>query len=175
MAPVIGPQVPVQFSDTETYSKNILGPVYFTLSNLRVEGQAGTPALPKTVAPEQSPYIVANNEEIKASVDIQFNDSPLTRLLLCLGTTVEVCFSFEAIGAKADDADLTASIKTEKDKLSYTVTWEGTPEAGGMKPGFYAGGAVATIGPAMHPCAQFVFGYGYIAKVLLQVYAAFSH
>lgn len=42
---VVGKQPP-QYSDSETYSKGILGPVYFTLSNLNVAGSSTLPAAP---------------------------------------------------------------------------------------------------------------------------------
>ncbi len=173
MAAIAQPKT--QYTTTESYSKNVLGPVSFTLSNLRIKGTAGLPEEPKQVAPGQSPYIIASNEEFSASVDVEFNDSPLTRLLLCLGTKVEICFAFEGMGAKAAEVDLTAAIWTEKDKFNYTVTYQGTPEESGLSNGFYVIAAVATVGPSKHACAPFVFGYGYIAKRLLQVYQAFNH
>jgi hypothetical protein len=83
-----------QNTDTETYSKGILGPVYFTLSNLNVAGSDVAPA-----DLHQSQYIVASNENFTISVDIEFNASPLAKLLMCLGTTISVDFGFEGFGA----------------------------------------------------------------------------
>jgi hypothetical protein len=92
---------------------------------------------------------------------------------MCLGTTVNVDFGLEGFGA-APDVDVPApSIVTEKDTLSYVITWEGTPDMAKLTPGLYAIGATVTIGPSNHPCAQFVFGFGYIEEILLQVYPAF--
>lgn len=172
--PKVGAQVPFQVADTETYSKNILGPVYFELCNLRLGGKAEAPEWPKNVAPAQSPYIIASNEEFEVSVDIRFNDSPLTRLLLCLGTRMSICFSFEGVGAKAVELDLEVSDLTVKDKFEYTLTWKGTPEQAGLSAGFYGAAAVATVGPVEHPCApKCAYGFGYIAKVLVQIYEAY--
>ncbi len=171
----IDSQVPYQVVNTETYSKNVLGPVYFELCNLRLAGKAETPEPPKHVAPTQSPYIIASNEEFEVSVDIKFNDSPLTRLLLCLGTRMTICFAFEGVGAKAVELDLEVSDLTVKDQFEYTLTWHGTPEQAGLTAGFYVVAGVATIGPIEHPCApKCAYGFGYIAKQLVQVYEAFK-
>jgi hypothetical protein len=167
---VVGPQNPNQYSDTETYSKNILGPVWFTMKNLRVAGTAGDPVPPVHVAPKQSPYIIASDEVFSLSVDIEFNHSPLSSLLMCLGTVMNIDFAFEGLGAKANELDLAVSDVTQKDKYTYTLTYTSTPRNAGMDAGLYKIAAVATIGPANHPCSQFVLGYGYITEVLLQVY-----
>jgi hypothetical protein len=167
---VVGPTPSKLYSSTETYSKNVLGPVFFTLSNLRVLGSAGEPMLSEFVAPGQSPYIIASDEVFNASVDIEFNKSPLSELLLCLGTKVKITFAFEGVGGRASEIDLDAEIKTEKGVFKYTITFSGVPAKVDLRPGFYGIAAVATIGPSDHPCAQYIFGYGYIAKALLQVY-----
>lgn len=170
-----GAQPHKSLTDTETYSKNVLGPVFFTLSNLSVRGYAGEPEPPVHVSPEQSQYIIASNEQFEVSVDVEFNNSPLAQLMMCLGTKVSVCFSFEGIGAKAVELDLSDAIVTEKGRTQYTLKWVGTPDAAKLTPGFYAIAAVATVGPIDHPCApKCAFGFGYIAKVLLQVYSAFE-
>lgn len=153
---------------TEVYSKNILGPVSFTLSYLNVQGSNSAPA-----APNQSQYIVASDEEFQLSVQIDFNSSPLSKLLMCLGTTVSVNFGLEGFGAAPDVDILAPSIVTQKDQLAYVITWEGTPDMAKLTPGLYEIGATVTVGPSSHPCAQFVFGFGYIEKILLQVYKAF--
>lgn len=159
-----GPQADTQPTGSETYSKNILGPVSFTLSYLNVVGSNTTP--------NQSQYIVASDEKFQLSVQIDFNSSPLTKLLMCLGTTIKVDFGLEGFGA-APDVDVTASIVTQKDQLSYVISWEGTPDMAKLTPGLYEIGATVTVGPSSHPCAQFVFGFGYIQEILLQVYPAF--
>ncbi len=165
--PVSGPQPGHEHSATETYSNNILGPVAFQLSYLNVAGSNTNLA-----APNQSQYIVASNEKFKLSVQIEFNSSPLSKLLMCLGTTVSVDFGLEGFGA-APDVDVKASIMTQKDQLVYVVTWEGTPDMAKLTPGLYEIGATVTVGPGNHPCAQFIFGFGYIEEILLQVYPAF--
>jgi hypothetical protein len=172
----IGSQVPYQVSETETYSKNVLGPVSFTLCNLHIEGLAEDPELPKQVSPGQSPYIIASDEEFEVSVDIEFNHSPLTKLLLCLGTKLMVRFSFEGIGAKATEIDLKDMIVSTKDQFKYTLSWKGTPEQAGLTSGFYVIAAIATVGPVEHDCApKCAYGFGYIAKVLMQVYNAVDY
>lgn len=162
-----GPQPTPQPTASETYSNNILGPVTFELSYLNVAGSNTAPA-----DPSQSQYIVASNEPFTVSVQINFNSSPLTKLLMCLGTTVSVDFGLEGFGS-APEVDLKASIVTEKDKFVYVVSWTGTPDDAGLTPGLYEIGATVTVGPGNHPCAQFVFGFGYIEEILLQVYPAF--
>jgi hypothetical protein len=168
------PDQPPQYGATETHSRNILGPTFFDLYDLRVEGGTEQPQPPGFIAPSNSPHIIASNETFKASVKIKFNDTPLTRLLLCLGTVIKVHFAFEGVGGKAVEKDLEASIETEKGHFEYTITYEGTPDSAGLTQGFYAIAAVAEVGPAKHPCAQYIFGYGYVAKALLQVYQSFS-
>ncbi|PSN05803.1 hypothetical protein C7271_21205 [filamentous cyanobacterium CCP5] len=163
---------PGTVSATETTSTNILGPSYFLLKDLRVAGQAGLPEEPTQIAPGQSPFIVATNEEVKVSVDVEFNDTPLTRLLLCLGLKVEVHFAFEGVGGKAAEVDVSVDLRTFKGQRSYTLTWTGTPESIGMGKGLYGVAAIASISPAEHECSQEVIGYGYIAARLLQVYPA---
>ena len=161
-----GPQPGEQHRGSETYSKNILGPVIFELSYLNVIGSSNVPA-----DPTQSQYIVASNEPFTLSVQVNFNNSPLTKLLMCLGTTISVDFGLEGFGA-APDVDVKASMVTQKDKFVYVVTWTGTPTDAKLTPGLYEIGATVTIGPANHPCAQYVYGYGYIEEILLQVYPA---
>jgi hypothetical protein len=169
-APVVGPQPKHQLSATETYSKNILGPVQFELYGLRVEGTAGDPIPPEFVAPGQSPYIIASDEVFNASVNIKFNKTPLSSLLMCLGTKITMNFHFEGQGGAATEVDLAATITTQKDEYEYEVKLSSLPIKAGMTPGLYIVSATAEVGPAEHKCSQYVMGYGYIAKVLLQVY-----
>lgn len=164
--PTKGPQ-PNPYTDSETYSKGILGPVYFTLSNLNVAGSNDAPA-----DLHQSQYIVASDEKFTISVDIEFNQSPLSKLLMCLGTSVSVDFGFEGFGAAADEVDVKASIVTEKDVFKYTISKTLTPDEAKLTPGLYQIGATVTVGPGNNPCAQYIFGYGYIEEILLQVYPA---
>lgn len=159
-----------QVSDSETYSRNILGPVFFTLSDLKVNGTAGEPLLPDFVAPAQSPYIVAEDEKVIASAKIAFNKSPLSALLMCLETKITMNFHFEGQGNIADEVDQAVTIYTQKDTYEYTLALPGTARKWGMDPGLYVVSATAEVGPAQHKCSQFILGYGYIADVLLQVY-----
>lgn len=164
---VIGAQSPFQHSDSETYADNILGPVWFSMYNLRVSGTNTNPA-----APSQSPYIVAEDEEFVVSVDIKFNKTPLSSLLMCLKTRIAVTFGMEGFGAKADEVDLESVILTQKGVYEYTITHRTTPKAAKMDPGLYEIGAVAEIGPVENECKTPVFGHGYIEEALLQVYPA---
>ena len=163
---------PVQVSDTQTRSQSILGPVVIELSNLNVAGVGESFRFPETIAPADSPYIIADTETFKLSVDIEFNQQPLTQLLVCLGTTINVKFALEGLGNSAPDVDLAVKAVTRKDEFTYTVTFEGIPQDAGMAAGRYAISATVEIGPADHDCSQQVYGYGYIAGVLLQMYAA---
>lgn len=166
------PQPKRQISATETESTNILGPVAFKLSNLKAEGQADEAMLPAQIAPEQSPFIVRSDEPVRFSVEAEFNDTPLTRLLLCLELEITVNFAIEGVGAIAVETDVHAVARTRKGESSYTVEIEVTPESLGLTPGVYAIAAVASVIPADNPCSQDAIGYGYIAGQLLQVYAA---
>ena len=170
LVPVNGPQPLTQHTASETYSRNIMGPVFFEMSNLRVGGSDRAPGGGLEVAPANSPFIVANTESFTASVHIEFNRTPLTRLLLCLGTKIKVKFPVEGLGSAATETELTAEITTEANKFDYALVYEGTPARAGLTEGFYMISAVAEIGPSNHPCAQFLFGAGYVAKVYLQVY-----
>ncbi len=168
----IGGQPRAQVGSTETYSKNIIGPVYFTLCNLRFAGVGDD--TDKDVALSQDQHIVAEDEEYAVSVDIEFSHNPLTRLLLCLGIKVDVCFSFESIGNKGSDVDVAASIVTQKDQYTYTITHVGKPGEDGFGNTLYVGAATATINPPDHVCApNCPFGFGYLATVLVQVYPSF--
>ena len=161
-----------EYSATETYSKNILGPAFFEMSGLTIAGTAGIPVPPFGVAPSQSPYIVADNEKFAVSLTVKFNKSPLTSLLMCLGTEVHVRFAFEGIGGLATEKDVEVIICTKKDTYEYEVKWEGTPEDAELTPGLYGVAAVAQVGPVKHECSQPIIGYGYLAGKLLQVYPA---
>ncbi|ASC71068.1 uncharacterized protein XM38_020180 [Halomicronema hongdechloris C2206] len=163
---------PPLYSASETKSTNILGPAYFELCDLRVAGTAGQPDLPMQVAPAQSPYIVASNEQFSVSVDVKYNNTPLTRLLLCLGLKMEVHFAFEGIGGKAIETDASVSKITVKDDFTYTLTWTGTPDMLGLTKGLYGIAAIISVSPADHPCSQDVIGYGYVAARLMQVFPA---
>ncbi|MEL7501160.1 MAG: hypothetical protein AAFN18_01680 [Cyanobacteria bacterium J06554_6] len=164
--------IPNDITTNETRSTNILGPVSFSLSDLKVAGE-GSPLLPPGfVAPNDSPLIVASDEKFTISVQIDFNNSPLTKLLLCLGTKMTVCFSLEGMGQKAKELDFEVMEVTQKGDYSYALTFTSTPEAENVTPGLYVITAIAAIGPSEHPCANDVYGYGYIAGTLLQVYAA---
>ncbi len=165
--PTDGPQPDKLHTSSETYSRSILGPSYFTLSELNVAGSSVVPA-----DPSQSQYIVASNEKFTVSLKIKFNDSPLTRLLLCLGVNISADFGFEGFGANADEVDVKASIVSQKDVFEYVIQWTGTPDQAKLTAGLYEIGATVTVGPGNNPCAQYIFGYGYIEEVLMQVYPA---
>jgi hypothetical protein len=166
MAPAPGGQ-PVEVGTTETYSRSIVGPVAFKLQNLRIAGRSTKPA-----APSNSPFIIAANEVYDISVDVIFNQTPLTELLMCLGTQMCICFSFEGFGKKAAEVDLSKCELTRKDVYSYTITYTGVPLNDGLTPGLYAIGAVAEIGPVKNACSTKVFGHGYVKEVCLEVYPA---
>ncbi|HIK18075.1 MAG TPA: hypothetical protein IGS53_22695 [Leptolyngbyaceae cyanobacterium M33_DOE_097] len=170
--PVSGPQASTHQGGSELYSKNIIGPAWFTMSDFRVEGSAGDPLPPEQVGPNQSKYIVASNESVTASVKLTFNKSPLTALLMCLGIKLKVNFHFEGFGNIATEIDLTTEKTSEKDVYEYDLKLDLVPGIAGLTAGLYEVAATAEIGPGKNECAQHVFGYGYIQEFLLQVYAA---
>lgn len=159
---------PTPHSDTEIYSRSVLGPVVFTLSNLNVAGSSIIPA-----DPSQSQYIVASNEPFTVSLIVEFNQSPLSKLLMCLGTTVTADFGFEGFG-KGPEGNVQGQIVTVNNQFVYKIEWKGTAQdiMPVLTPGLYEIGATVTVGPAKHPCAPSVIGYGYIEEILLQIYPA---
>ncbi|PSB05865.1 hypothetical protein C7B76_30655 [filamentous cyanobacterium CCP2] len=166
---VIGvPGQPDELTLTETRSQTIVGPVTFKLSNLDVRGLGNNPA-----DPANSQYIIAEDEYFIASVDVEFNKTPLTELLMCLGTRINISFGLEGYGIRAAEVDLSATKLTEKGVYVYHVeTMPTRPSDQGMPFGLYGIGAVATVGPVENPCTTKIWGHGYIERVLLQVYPA---
>ena len=163
------PQEYPQYSDTETYSKQVLGQSSFELYRLAVLGTKGNPPPPWKVAPSQSPYIIDTNEDMWVGVHIYFDRSPLTKLLMCLGTPVHVCFSFEGFGKKTAEVDLPVKIITEEGRFRYWIGTRIQPQQLGLTPGFYQMAATVEVGPLTHRCGKYVFGYGYIGEVRVQI------
>lgn len=157
---------PREVSATETRSRTIVGPVTFELHDLRVRG-LGT----KSADPVNSPFIISEDEGYELSVNVVFNRSPLTELLMCLGTRVTIDFGLEGYG-KAPETDVQASIITTKGQFSYSLVYQGVARRDGLTPGLYAIGAVATVGPVENKCTTKIWGHGYIQEVLLEVYAS---
>ncbi len=168
---VIGvPGQPDEISLTETRSKTIVGPVTFKLSNLDIKGLGTLPA-----DPANSQYIIAANEPFVVSVDVEFNRTPLSELLMCLGTRINIDFGFEGFGVDGDEINLMATALTEKGVYKYHVETKPVRPIdvpSGMGPGLYQIGAVAKVGPVENKCTTKIWGHGYIAEVLLEVYAA---
>lgn len=168
------PQGP-QYSATETYSKHILGSSSFHMYYLYAKGWGGTVPYPWEVRPDLpgttgSPYIVNLNEPMEVGVCIEFDRSPLTELLMCLGTDINIDFAFEGFGKLALETDKDVTITTVKDRFRYLVRYVGTPQQLGLTPGYYELAATATIGPSAHACGRFIYGYGYIGEIRFQVY-----
>ncbi|MEM6251656.1 MAG: hypothetical protein AAF821_01930 [Cyanobacteria bacterium P01_D01_bin.156] len=168
----VGENITKLISAEETYSHNILGPVEFDLYHLQVSASVAEPALPYQVAPANKAQIVEKEEVFKLKTKVRFNNTPLTRLLLCLGIDVKVNFCIEGCGGNATEVDVTSSITTEKDKFEYEIAWAGTAQVAGMTPGFYAIAAVANVEMSDHPCAPALLGAGYVAGIVMQVYDA---
>lgn len=159
---------PNELTNSETRSQSIVGPVTFTLSNLDVRGLGNIPA-----DPANSQYIVAEDEYFVISVDVEFNKTPLTELLMCLGTRINIDFGLEGYGIKAAELNLSATYVTQKGVYKYHLESAPTrPADQNMLTGLYEIGAVATIGPVENPCTTKIWGHGYIERVLLQVYGA---
>ena len=165
---VIGvPGQPDELTLSETRSKSIVGPVTFKLFNLDVKGLGINPA-----DPANSQYIIAANEEFEVSVDIQFNQQPLTELLMCLGTRINVDFGLEGYGSSAPEINLRATLVTQPNVYTYRLVAKAVPNRVGLTPGLYEIGAVATVGPVENKCTTKIWGHGYIKEILLQVYRA---
>jgi hypothetical protein len=147
-----------EVSDTEIFSENLLGPVSFKLSALKVKGKG----------PGASD-IIAYDEELEVSVKVTFNQTPLSTLLMCLGTDVAITFDFEGFGP-AKDTNTSVPITTRPNQFEYTVTYTGTPRKLGLDKGYYELAATSTIGPVTHECGEHVLGYGYIGEFRFQVY-----
>ncbi len=154
--------------DTETYSREILGQSQFELYHLKATGQRG--ALPPWGPhPEQSKHIVDLDEDLRVGLIVKFDQSPLTRLLLCLGVDVCAYFHFEGLGSASAEKDLKVVVKSVENQFKY---WVGTvikPQDLGLTKGYYLVGATVEIGPLTHRCGQYVFGYGYIGERRLQI------
>lgn len=158
---------PRELADTETRSKSVIGQVTFNLMDLRVGGLGTNPA-----DPTNSPFIIAENERYELSVSVEFNRSPLTELLMCLGTQITVDFGIEGYGVNAPEVNVQESIVTTKDTYSYTIVHSAVARGDGLTPGLYEIGAVATVGPVRNKCTTKIWGHGYIREVVLQVYTA---
>ncbi|MBW4480928.1 MAG: hypothetical protein KME14_00145 [Tildeniella torsiva UHER 1998/13D] len=154
--------------DTETYSREILGQSQFELYHLKATGLRGQ-VPPWGPYPEQSKHIVDLDEDLRVGLVIKFDQSPLTRLLLCLGVDINAYFHFEGLGSAAAEKDLKVTIKSVEGQFKY---WVGTvikPEDLGLTKGYYLVGATVEVGPLTHKCGQYVFGYGYIGERRLQI------
>ena len=166
-----GPNIPegqtVEVSTSETRSRTIVGPVTFKLENLSVRGLGTKPA-----DPSNSPFIIAEDEQYELAVDVVFNRTPLTELLMCLGTRIIIDFGLEGYGKNAPEVDVQATLVTTKDQFSYQLIHRGVAQRDGLKPGLYETGAVATVGPVENRCTTKIWGHGYIKEVLLEVYAS---
>ncbi|MBE9112969.1 hypothetical protein IQ273_26635 [Nodosilinea sp. LEGE 07298] len=155
-------------TDTETYSREILGQSQFELYHLKATGMRGQ-LPPWGPHPEQSKHIIDLDEEMRVGLVIKFDQSPLTRLLLCLGVTIKAYFHFEGLGAASAEKDLEVVANSEEDVFKY---WVGTiikPQDLGLTKGYYLVGATVEVGPLTHRCGQFIFGYGYIGERRVQI------
>lgn len=171
IAQFTGPNIPEgqtqEITTSETRSRTIVGPVTFSLKNLSVRGLGTKPA-----DPSNSPFIIAEDEEYEVSVDVLFNKTPLTELLMCLGTRIVIDFGLEGYGKNAPEVDVQATRVTVKDQYSYSLVHRAVARRDGLKPGLYEIGAVATVGPVENKCTTKIWGHGYIKEVLLEVYAS---
>lgn len=155
-------------SSTESYSREILGQSQFELYHLTATGKRG-PLPPWGPNPEQSKYIVDLDEDLRVGLVIRFDQSPLTRLLLCLGVDINAYFHFEGLGSASAENDLKVTIQSVDGQFKY---WVGTvikPKDLGLTKGYYLVGATVEIGPLTHKCGQYIFGYGYIGERRLQI------
>ncbi|NET37888.1 MAG: hypothetical protein F6K19_38800 [Cyanothece sp. SIO1E1] len=157
------------YTATETYSKQILGQTSFELYYLHVLGTKGFPTPPWHVAPTQSPYIIDTDEDMWVGLVAIFDRSPLTRLLMCLGTDICATFHFEGYGGQAAEKDLKVKITSVQNRFVYWIGTKIKPEDLGLTSGFYKVAATVEVGPLTHQCGQYVFGYGYIGERRVQI------
>ena len=155
-------------SDTETYSREVLGEAYFELFRLTVKGLRGD-VPPWGPNPDQSPNIIDTDENMRVGMLIKFNRSPLTALLLCLGVDINATFHFEGLGGIAAEKDLRVSIKSQEAQFTYWVGTTIKPQELGLNSGYYLVSSTIEIGPLTHKCGQYVFGYGYIGERRVQI------
>ncbi|MFQ4136127.1 hypothetical protein PGN35_007380 [Nodosilinea sp. PGN35] len=156
------------YTDTETYSREILGQSQFELYHLKATGMRGQ-LPPWGPHPEQSKHIIDLDEDMQVGVVIKFDQSPLTRLLLCLGVTIKAYFHFEGQGAASVETDLAVVASSQENVFKY---WIGTiikPQDLGLTKGYYLVSATVEVGPLTHRCGQFIFGYGYIGERRVQI------
>lgn len=156
------------YTDTETYSREILGNSQFELYQLKATGLRGQ-LPPWGPHPEQSKHIIDVDEDMRVGLVIKFDQSPLTRLLLCLGITIKAYFHFEGLGAASTEKDLTVVASSEENVFKYWVGAVIKPQDLGLTKGYYLVGATVEIGPLTHRCGQFIFGYGYIGERRVQI------
>lgn len=155
-------------SDTETYSREVLGEAYFELYRLTVAGLRGD-VPPWGPHPDQSAHIIDTDESMRVGMLVKFNRSPLTALLLCLGVDINAVFHFEGLGGVAAERDLRVSIKSQEGQFTYWVGSVLKPQDLGLNSGYYVVGATIEVGPLTHKCGQYVFGYGYIGERRVQI------
>lgn len=156
------------YTDTETYSREVLGQSQFELYQLKATGTRGQ-LPPWGPHPEQSKHIIDIDEDMRVGVIIKFDQSPLTKLLLCLGVDICAYFHFEGLGQAAAEKDLKVMAKSKENQSKY---WIGTvikPQDLGLSKGYYMVGATIEVGPMTHSCGQYIFGYGYIGERRVQI------
>jgi hypothetical protein len=156
------------YTDTETYSREVLGQSQFELYHLKATGMRGQ-LPPWGPHPEQSKHIIDLDEDMRVGLVIKFDQSPLTSLLLCLGVTIKAYFHFEGLGAASAEKDLAVVASSQENVFKY---WVGTvikPQDLGLTKGYYLMGATVEVGPLTHRCGQFIFGYGYIGERRVQI------
>lgn len=164
---VQGAQGP-QYSATETYSREVLGTGEFELYGLRVIGLRGN-VPPWGPHPQQSKYIVDLDESMFVGLVINFKPSPLSALLLCLGIDICATFHFEGFGGAAAEKDLKVCIKSQEGRFRYGIGAVLEPQELGLTPGYYQVAATVQVGPVTHKCGQYIFGYGYLGEVRVQI------
>jgi hypothetical protein len=159
----------VETTVSESFPRTFSCPLEFKLYDLQVKGTSM-----KAACPANSPFIVAGDEAVEFSVNVEFTPSPLAKLLMCLGTPITIVYSLEGYGRRAAELDLEKTIITEPGKYAYKVSLKAIPNntAPAMTPGLYQIAAVARIGGTIGKCPSGIWGHGYVDQALLEVYAA---
>ncbi|MEB3357088.1 MAG: hypothetical protein VKK04_10195 [Synechococcales bacterium] len=156
------------YSDAETYSREILGQSQFELYQLKATGLRGQ-LPPWGPHPEQSKHIIDTDEDMRVGLIIKFDQSPLTKLLLCLGVDICAYFHFEGFGHAAAERDLKVVAKSKENQFKYWVGTVTKPQDLGLNKGYYMVGATIEVGPLTNKCGQYIFGYGYIGERRVQI------
>ncbi|MEL7503610.1 MAG: hypothetical protein AAFN18_14200, partial [Cyanobacteria bacterium J06554_6] len=73
------------------------------------------------------------------------------------------------IGGLAAEKDLKVEITSKEGQFRYWIGDVLTPADLGLNSGYYQVASTVQIGPVTEKCGQYVFGYGYIGEIRVQI------